>query len=47
MYIIPGQRAHGISLSTIHRLFNAQTSARKLYKNIMPARVATKANSVS
>ena len=47
---VPGLKAHGISLNTIHRLFNApnlRTSAQKLYKNIIPARVATKANCVS
>ena len=47
---VPGLREYGLSLNTVHRLFTAPSNrpaAKRNYKDLIPARVAHKANSLS
>ena len=47
---IPGLREQGLSLNTVHRLFSApnnRTASKKKYKDLVPARIAHKANCLS
>ena len=47
---IPGLREHGLSLNIVHRLFSApynHTASKKKYKDLVPTRIAHKANCLS
>ena len=47
---VPGLKDHGMSLNTVHRLFappNRKMNSSRYYKELIPAKVATKSNNIS